>query len=129
MPEVADGFRRDGGASLAWCGQDLLPSPRRALDDRVPCRTEAFGGPLWPCDPWGPAHDLSHACRHRSGPTCHPQDTEAWREARRQARLPAPDVQVVLPLPPELRALGRRRPQDLDARVLRAVAQALMKLA
>jgi hypothetical protein len=41
MPEVADVFRRYGGEDLERCGQDLLPSHRRAIDDLVHCRTAA----------------------------------------------------------------------------------------
>jgi Transposase zinc-binding domain/Phage integrase family len=56
MPEVADVFQRYGGEYLEWFGPDLLPSHRRAMDDMVHCRTETFGGHLWPCDHCGQEH-------------------------------------------------------------------------
>jgi hypothetical protein len=41
MPAVADVFRRSGLDYRARFGADLLPSHRRAMDDLIPCRTEA----------------------------------------------------------------------------------------
>jgi Transposase zinc-binding domain len=129
MPAGADVFRRSGGAYLERYGQDLLPSHRRAVDDMVHGRTEALGGHLLPCDHCGQAHYVDHACRNRSGPTCHRLDTEAWLAERRQARLPVPYFHVVFTLPQELRALVRSNQNDLDDSLLRAAAQALIKRA
>ena len=129
MPEVADVFRRYGGEYLEWFGPDLLPSHRRAMDDIVHGRTEALGGHLLQCDHCGQEHYIYHSCRNRSCPKCHYQDTEAWLEERRQELLPVPYFHVVLTLPQELRALVRRHQQDLYDILLRAAAQALMKLA
>jgi hypothetical protein len=55
-----------GGENLERCGQDLLPSHRRATDDSVHCWTEACGGNLWPCDPCGQEHDVYHPAYHLS---------------------------------------------------------------
>jgi hypothetical protein len=99
------------------------------MDAIIYGRTEAFGGHLWPCDHGGHAHDAYHSCRHRSCPTCHHQDTDAWRAARRQELLPVPSVHVVFTGPHE-RGEGVRRPQqDLYAILLRAAAHARIKLA
>jgi hypothetical protein len=46
MPEVADILRRDGRDYLDRCGEQRLPSHRRAMADLVHCRTEALGGHL-----------------------------------------------------------------------------------
>jgi Transposase zinc-binding domain len=114
MPEVADVLRRDGADYRDRCGEDLLPSHRRTMDELIHCRTEALGGPRLPCAHCGQEHDVSHACRNRSCPTCHRLDTEAWLEARRRELLPVPDVHVVLTLPQALRDLVRRHQKDLD---------------
>ena len=129
MPERADVFRRAGGESLQRFGQDRRPSPRRALDASVHGRTEACGGHLWPCDHWGQAHAVYHACRHRRGPTWQRLDPEAWLAERRQARLPVPSVPVVWTLPQALRARVRSHQKDLYDSVLRAAAPALITLA
>jgi hypothetical protein len=113
MPQVADVFRRYGGEYLERFGQDLLPRHRRAMDAILRCRTEALGGQLLPGEPGGPAHDGYHSCRHRSGPTCHRLDPEAWLAERRQERLPVPYVPVVFTLPQERRGLVRRHQHEL----------------
>ena len=46
MPAVADVFRRYGHEYVDRCGPDLLPSHRRAIADRLACRTDALGGQL-----------------------------------------------------------------------------------
>jgi hypothetical protein len=99
------------------------------MDDLVHCRTEAFGGHLWPCDQCGHEHYVYHSCRNRSGPRCHRLDTEAWLEERRQELLPVPYVHVVFTVPHELGEIIRRHQQDLDDILLRAAAQSLIKLA
>ena len=124
MPEVADVLRCDGPASVERVGEGRLPSHRRALDDLVHGRTETVGGPLWPGEPWGPAPDVSHACRTRRGPPCHRQDTAAWRAERRQARLPVPSVHRVCTVPHARGESIRQPPQDRDAILLRAAAPA-----
>jgi hypothetical protein len=129
LPEGADVFRCDGPADQERCGADLLPRHRRALAELIHGRTEALGGHLWPCDPCGQEHSADHACRHRSGPKCHRHAPAVWRAARRQARLPGPDVPVVLTLPQALRELVRRHQQDLSDMVRRAAAHALITLA
>jgi hypothetical protein len=129
MPEVADVWRRYGADDRDRCGADLLPSHRRTMDDLIHGRTEALGGQLLPCAHGGQAHDVYHACRNRSCPTWHRLDTEAWLEDRRRERRPVPYCHVVLTRPQELRALGRRHPNDLYDLGLRAAAQALITLA
>jgi hypothetical protein len=129
MPAVADMFRRAGRESLERCGPDLLPSHRRALEDLLACRTEALGGQLLPCDPGGQDHDGYYSCRHRRGPQCHHHETEAWLAERRQDLLPVPSFPLIFTGPHALGASIRHQPQDLDGLVLRAAAQALIKLA
>jgi Putative transposase/Transposase zinc-binding domain len=129
MPEVADVFRRYGHEYLDRFGQDLLPSHRRAIGDLLACRTEALGGQLLQCDRCGQEHHVYHSCRNRSCPKCHRLETEAWLAARRQELLPVSYFHVVSTVPQELREIIRRHQQDLYDILLRAAAQALLKLA
>ena len=129
MPEVADIFRCYGPAYQERFGADLLPSHRRAMDDIIHCRTEALGGHLLQCNHCGQEHYAYHSCRNRSCPKCHRHDTEVWLAERRQELLPVPYFHVVLTLPQELRELVRRHQKDLYDILLRAAAQALIKLA
>jgi Putative transposase/Transposase zinc-binding domain len=129
MPEVADVLRRYGADYRDRFGEDLLPSHRRTMDDLIHCRTEALGGQLLQCAHCGQEHDVYHSCRNRSCPTCHRLDTEAWLEERRRELLPVPSFHVVFTLPQELRELVRRHQKDLYDILLRAAAQALIRLA
>jgi hypothetical protein len=129
MLEVADVLRRYGREYLDRFEQDLLPSHRRAIADLLACRTEVLGGQLLQCDHCGQEHYVYHSCRNRSCPKCHRLDTEAWLEDRRRELLPVPYFHVVFTLPQELRELVRRNQNDLYDILLRAAAQALIKLA
>ena len=129
MLEVADVFRRYGHEYLDRFGQDLLPSHRRAIEALLACRTEALGGQLLQCDRCGQEHYVSHSCRNRSCPKCHRLDTEAWLAERRQDLLPGPYVHVVFTVPQELREIIRHQQRDLYDLLLRAAAQALIRLA
>jgi hypothetical protein len=129
LPEVADVLRRYGPDYGERFDADLLPRHRRAMDDSIRCRTEALGGQLLPCQRCGQEHDVYHSCRHRRCPQCHPQDTAAWLEERRQERRPVPYFHVVLPLPQELRELVRHHHKARYDILRRAAAQSLLKLA
>jgi hypothetical protein len=128
MPEVADVLRRYGPAYVERFGEGLLPSPRRAMDDLVHCRTETLGGHLWPCEHCGQEHYVYHACRHRRCPTCHRPDTEAWLAERRQELLPVTYFHLVFTVPHELGEIIRQHQKDLYDILIRAAAQALIKL-
>jgi hypothetical protein len=129
MPEGADVLRGDGPAYVERFGEGLLPSHRRALDDLVHCRTETLGGHLLQCEHCGQEHYVYHACRHRSCPKCHRQDTEAWLAERRQELLPVTSFHLVFTVPHELGEIIRQHQKDLYDSLLRAAAQALIKLA
>ena len=126
MPEIADVLRRYGPEYLEQFGEALLPSHRRATEDLLACRTEALGGHLFQCDHCGHEHSGYHSCRNRSCPTGHHQESDAWLEERRQARLPVPYFHVVFTVPQELRESIRRHQKDLYDIWLRAAAQALI---
>jgi hypothetical protein len=129
MLEVADVFRRYGHEYVDRFGQDLLPSHRRAIEDLLACRTEALGGQRLQCDRCGQEHYVYHSCRNRSCPKCHRLDTEAWLAARRQELLPVPYFHVVFTAPHALGEVVRRHQRDLYDILIRAAAQALIKLA
>ena len=129
MPELADIFRRYGPAYLQRFGEAILPSHRRAFQDIADCRTEALGGHVFVCDHCGHEQYAYHSCRNRSCPKCHKDDTEAWLEARRKELLPVPYFHVIFTLPQELRHCVRRHQKKLYAILMKAAAQAVVKLA
>jgi hypothetical protein len=129
MLELADIFRRYGAAYLQRFGKAMLPSHRRAVQDIIDCRTEALGGHVFVCDHCGHQQYAYHSCRNRSCPKCHKDDTEAWLEARRKELLPVPYFHVIFTLPQELRHCVRRHQKKLCGILMKAAAQALIKLA
>jgi hypothetical protein len=126
---VADIVRRYGGEYLQRFGPDILPSHRRALEDLQRCRTPTLGGHVFSCDQCGHQEYAYHSCRNRSCPKCHRQDTEEWLAARRKELLPGPYFHVVFTLPEELRPVVRSHQKVLYALLMKAAAEALIKLA
>lgn len=129
MPELADVFIRYGGAYRAKYGPDMLPSHRRAMHDIVACGTERMGGHAFQCDHCGRMHYAYHSCRNRSCPKCHHQQTQMWLEQRQAELLPVKYFHVVFTVPQELRPILRRRQKELCGILIKAAAQALIKLA
>ena len=129
MPELADIFIRYGQDYLDRYGRDILPSHRRALRDIAQCRTEALGGHLLQCDHCRSFDYSYHSCKNRSCPKCHGNDTQRWLEKRRAELLPAIYFHVVFTLPSELREVVRKHQKTLYGILMKAAAEALMKLA
>lgn len=129
MWEVADVLRRYGGEYLAAFGEAMLPSHRRAFQDILQCRTPAMGGHLFACDQCGYQQYAYHSCRNRHCPKCHRNDTAAWLEQRRQELLPTTYFHVVFTLPRELRDIVRHHQKPLYGILMKAAAEALIKLA
>ena len=129
MPEVADIFRQYGGDYLQRFGDGILPSHRRALKDIQDCRTSVLGGHVYTCDHCGREQYAYHSCRNRSCPKCHSQDTQAWLAARQKELLPVPHFHLVFTLPEELRPLVRSHQKLLYGLLMKAAAEALVKLA
>ena len=128
MPELAEVFRRYGGAYLARFGGSAS-QPSASDRGYAPLSHGGPGGAPAPGDPCGQEHYVYHSCRNRSCPKCHRTNTEAWLEERRQELLPVPYFHVVFTVPHELGEIIRRHQQDLYDILLRAAAQSLMKLA
>ena len=130
MPELADIFIRYGQDYLDRYGSDILPSHRKALRDIAQCRTEALGGHLLQCDHCRSFDYSYHSCKNRSCPKCHGNDTQRWLEKRRAELLPAVIYfHLVFTLPSELRELVRKHQKTLYGILMKAAAEALMKLA
>lgn len=129
MLEVADVLRRYGGAYLDRFGDAVPQRHRRAIQDLIDCRTSALGGHIYACDQCGHRHFSYHSCRNRHCPKCHGHDVQAWLEARRTELLPVPYFHVVFTLPQALRRIVRAHPKPLYGILMKAAAEALMKLA
>jgi hypothetical protein len=129
MLEVADIFRRYGGAYLEAFGESMLPSHRRAIRDILHCRTEALGGHVFRCDHCGHEQYAYHSCRNRHCPQCHRNDSETWLEKRRREILPVAYFHIVFTLPQPLHEIVRRHQKKLYGLLMKAAAKALIKVA
>ena len=101
---VADVLRQYGAASLARYGASVSPEPPRARRALAVCRTAALGGPATQGDPCGHLEIPSNSGGQRPCPKCPGRAPAAWLAARGAELRDVPDVQVVFPLPPPLRA-------------------------
>lgn len=129
MLELADIVGRYGGAYRQRFGATMPPSHRRALEDIEACRTEALGGHLYRCDHCGHQHYAYHSCRNRHCPKCHTRQTQRWLDERRAELLPVEHFHLVFTVPAPLRPLIRSRQRTLYGLLMKAAAQALIKLA
>jgi len=129
MLEVADILRRYGDGYLQKFGNKMLPSQHRAFADILNCRTAIMGGHIYQCDQCGHQHYAYHSCRNRSCPKCHKNDTAAWLEQRRQELLNSQYYHVVFTLPEQLRRVVRLYQKTLYKILMKAAAQAVIKLA
>lgn len=128
MWEVADVVRRDGGTYIRKFGKSILPSHRRALREMAQCRTAALGGHVFDCDRCGHRLYAYHSCKNRSCPKCQGKDSRGWLEKRREELLDVPYFHLVFTLPKELRPIVRQHQKTLYGVLMKAAAQALMKL-
>jgi len=129
MLEVADILRRYGDGYLLKFSDKMLYSQHRAFADIINCRTQLMGGHLFQCDQCGHQRYCYHSCRNRSCPKCHKNDTAAWLDQRQQELLNVKYYHVVFTLPGPLRQIVRLHQKRLYGILMKAAAQALIKLA
>ncbi|MBU4260704.1 MAG: IS91 family transposase [Proteobacteria bacterium] len=129
MAELADVFRQYGRQYLETFGEAVLPSHRRAIADIAACRTEALGGYLVQCDSCAAQDKAYRSCKNRACPKCHRNDTLHWLDKRAAELLPVMYFHVVFTLPEQLRRLVRGHQKTLYAVLMKAAAEALMKIA
>lgn len=129
MPELADIFRRYGPEYIERFGDNMLPSHQRAIRNIIDCRTEVLGGHLVKCDHCQALDYAYHSCKNRACPKCHGNDTRRWLAKRRAELLNTVYFHVVFTLPAELREIVRQNQRALYGVLLRAAADALLKLA
>ena len=128
MLELADIFREGGPAYRQAHGSRMLPSHLRAMRDIEACRTAALGGHLRACDHCGQRQYAYHSCRNRHCPKCHGDQTRRWLDHTRSHLLPCPYFLATFTLPAELRPLARSHQKVFYGLLMRAAAEALLKL-
>ena len=129
MVEIAAMFRIHGPAYRAPCGDRMLPSHLRAMQDIERCRTEPLGGQVSHGETCQEYHDRYHSCKNRHCPKCQQDQAQQWLAQQQRLLLPVPHFLVPCTLPAELRGLARRHQKTLDPLRLRRSAAALQALA
>jgi hypothetical protein len=127
--EVADIVRLHGDAYRQRCGPALTSVQKKALRDIHNCRTPVLGGHVYQCDYCQEKRYSYHSCRNRSCPKCHRDQTNRWIGEQRQRLLPCAYYLITFTLPECLRPLARSHPKILYGLLMKAAAQALLKLA
>lgn len=129
MSEIADLFRKAGGAYRDRFGDRMLPSHRRAMRDIALCRTPALGGHLYLCTDCQKTEFAYHSCRNRHCPTCQGDRSERWAEAQKVRILPGDYFLLTFTVPESLHPLARSHQSAVYDLLLRCAAQSIQKLA
>src|SRR5665213_2233116 len=78
--EVADIFRRYGGAYREKHGASMSTAQRRVMSAIEMCRTAALGGQIEQCDACGEQRICYRSCRNRHCPKCQSLARAEWIE-------------------------------------------------
>ena len=105
-PEVADVFRRYGGAYRQQHDGSLSTGQRRVMSAIEQCRTAALGGHVEQCEACGHQRISYNSCRNRHCPKCQSLARAQWLEDRRSELLPTPYFHVVFTMPEEIAAIA-----------------------
>ena len=104
--EVADVFRRYGGAYRDNHGASMSSQQRRVMTAIEVCRTAALGGHLERCDQCGHERNCFNNCRDRHCPKCQSLARAQWIEDRQSELLEVPYFHVVFTVPQEIEVIA-----------------------
>src|ERR1700757_5202326 len=97
--EVADVFRRHGGAYRQAHKGHLGRIENKVMGAIGACRTAVLGGHLERCDDCGLTRQPYTSCRNRHCPKCQGLARAEWLEDRQAELLDAPYFHVVFTMP------------------------------
>jgi Putative transposase/Transposase zinc-binding domain len=127
--EVADVFRRYGGAYRQQHGASLSTAQRRVMTAIERCRTAALGGHVEQCDACGHQRICYNSCRNRHCPKCQSLARAQWLEDRRSELLTTPYFHVVFTLPQEIAAIAHYNKGPVYNILFHAAAETLQTIA
>src|SRR5229473_5488939 len=111
--EVADVFRRHGGAWRAAHAGHVSHGQLRVMSAIEACRTAELGGHVERCEDCAHTRVAYNSCRNRRCPKCQWRAAQAWLESREAELLPVPYFHVVFTLPAAIGAVAyRTRPRS-----------------
>jgi hypothetical protein len=127
--EVADVFRRYGGAYRQQHGCSLSTAQRRVMTAIEQCRTAALGGHVEQCDACGHQRICYNSCRNRHCPKCQSLARAEWLDDRRSELLAVPYFHVVFTLPQEIAAIAHYNKGPVYNILFHAAAETLRTIA
>jgi len=127
--EVADVFRRYGGAYREKHGASMCTAQRRVMTAIEVCRTAALGGHLERCDECGHERNCFNSCRDRHCPKCQSLARAQWIKDRQSELLPVPYFHVVFTLPEEIAAIAYQNEKVVYGILFRTTAETLTTIA
>jgi hypothetical protein len=127
--EVADIFRRYGGAYRQNYGASLATAQRRVMTEIEMCRTAALGGHLERCDNCSYERPCYDSCRNRHCPKCQSLARAQWVEKRKAQILLTHYFHVVFTLPEQLAAIAHQNKDVVYGILFRATAETLSTIA
>jgi hypothetical protein len=127
--EVADVFRRHGGAFRRAHDGHLGRVERRVMSAIELCRTAALGGHTETCTACGLVSCAYNSCRNRHCPKCQGRARAEWLAARQAELLPVPHFHVVFTLPAPVAEIAFQNKETVYAILFRTAAETLRTIA
>ena len=127
--EVAEVFRRHGGAYQQTHGARLGRAERRVMAAIAACRTAVLGGHVEQCEDCGLLRIAYNSCRNRHCPKCQGAAREEWLAARQAELLAVPYFHVVFTLPAKLAEIAFHNKAVVYAILFRTAAATLRTIA
>jgi hypothetical protein len=127
--EIADIFRRYGGAFQAQYGRLMQPLHLLVLKALAACRTAQLGGHLLECDHCGHQKQAYNSCHNRHCPKCQARLRAKWFEDRQRELLPVEYFHVIFTLPDELGPLALQNKVVLYNLLFQATSETLLEAA
>jgi hypothetical protein len=127
--EVADIFRRHGGAWRTANAGHVSLTQRRVMTAIEICRTAALGGHVERCDDCGHTRIAYNSCRNRHCPKCQWSAAARWLADREAELLPVPYYHVVFTLPSAVGAIAYQNKAKVYGLLFSAAAETLTTIA
>jgi len=127
--EVADIFRRYGGAYREKHSASMSTAQRRVMSAIELCRTAALGGQIEQCDACGQQRICYRSCRNRHCPKCQSLARAEWIEHRQEELLNCDYFHVVFTVPDKIAAIAYQNKEVVYNLLFQAMAETLRTIA
>jgi hypothetical protein len=127
--EVADIFRRYGGAYREKHGASMSTAQRRVMSAIQMCRTAALGGQIEQCNACGKQRICYRPCGNRHCPKCQSLARAEWIEDRQAELLNCEYFHVVFTVPDKIASIAYQNKEVVYNILFQATAETLRTIA